>query len=145
MTEQVWTPRYAGGGTGQSLQPTQKPVKSIETPPTHADEHPQKRRRLKAPMRENAVYILTNSSGQFYVGCSNNVENRLRQHNGELCDGAAATAGAVWNIAGICTGFSDRKQALRFEGRLAHSPNPLQDMHVLVQEPHFIGIRAEEA
>lgn len=47
-------------------------------------------------MKENkewCVYLLTNSFNRSsYVGCTNRIRHRLRQHNGELAGGARATS-----------------------------------------------------
>jgi putative endonuclease len=37
------------------------------------------------------VYIVKCSDGSFYTGISNNLEHRLRQHNGEIVGGAFYT------------------------------------------------------
>ncbi len=108
------------------------------------EERPCKRQRLSKRSTNDgvlSVYILHGTqSASTYVGCSNDVEHRLRQHNRVICDGAAATAGEVWSIVGQCTGFTSRKQALRFEGRLAHSATPLVQAEQLSREPDFIGV-----
>lgn len=56
-----------------------------------------------------------------YVGITNNMEKRLRQHNGELSGGARSTAGhGPWHVVWRVEGFEDRRHALQFEWRLHH-------------------------
>ena len=102
-----------------------------------------KRRMLSAP-QTSSVYIIRGAlSGAFYVGCSVDVEKRLRQHNREISKGAAATAGDAWSVARICRGFTSRGQALKFEARLQHSASPLTDAPLLAQETAFEGVVVE--
>ena len=77
------------------------------------------------------VYIIQGSvetkrserSVRTYVGCTNNLERRLRQHNGEIVGGAKHTRkGRPWNIVCYFHGFESQKDALSFEWHLAHRP-----------------------
>ena len=75
-------------------------------------------------------YFLSNETHQrTYVGISNNVPRRLRQHNGEIKGGARATrAYGPWHIEVIVTGFVNKSQCLSFEwfmmaGRPYQVPN----------------------
>ena len=52
-----------------------------------------------------------------YVGATVNPDRRLRQHNGEICGGARATKGRQWRRAFLIGGFSEEREALRFEWR----------------------------
>lgn len=63
------------------------------------------------------VYLLRSQpTGRTYVGCSVHLPRRLRQHNGGLAGGAAQTAtGRPWALVCTVEGFSDRRDALRFE------------------------------
>ena len=62
-------------------------------------------------------YLLRSStSRRTYVGITNNLPRRLRQHNGELVGGAKSTrAGRPWQVAAFVEGFEDMSQALMFE------------------------------
>ena len=64
------------------------------------------------------VYLLVSTQNQrrTYVGSTNNMVRRVRQHNGELAGGAAYTCtGRPWRIACTIHGFQDHRQALQFE------------------------------
>jgi structure-specific endonuclease subunit SLX1 len=62
------------------------------------------------------MYVLESSDGRrTYVGITNNLGRRLRQHNGELCGGARATAGRVWRVARVVGGFVSKSAALSVE------------------------------
>ena len=60
------------------------------------------------------MYSLT--TNRTYVGKTNNLERRLKQHNGELGGGAKATKnGQPWKRVCYITGFFTEVQALQFE------------------------------
>jgi predicted GIY-YIG superfamily endonuclease len=71
----------------------------------------------------DVVYCLNNGQHS-YIGVTNDMKRRLRQHNGELRGGARYTtamkkvAGVPWNIAFLVTGFPTRSDALKLEWRL---------------------------
>ena len=57
-----------------------------------------------------------------YVGITNNIHRRLRQHNGEICGGAKSTKHArPWSVATTITGFRSRSEALMFEWAMHHT------------------------
>jgi predicted GIY-YIG superfamily endonuclease len=64
-------------------------------------------------------YLITN--GRFtYVGITNDMPHRLRQHNGELAGGARYTSrkaieGQPWYVAALVTGIEHKNDALSFE------------------------------
>lgn len=63
-------------------------------------------------------YMLVRADGRrTYVGATVDPNRRLRQHNGELAGGARATKGGVWRRAYLIGGFTDERDALRFEWR----------------------------
>ena len=62
------------------------------------------------------TYLLA-SNNKTYVGMTNNLQRRLRQHNGELSGGAKYTKGHSWRRLAFVQGFVDKIQALRFEWR----------------------------
>lgn len=59
-----------------------------------------------------------------YVGMTNDLDHRLRQHNGALAGGAAATHGRRW--VRICSvgPFPDKRAALQFEWRWKQLSRP---------------------
>ncbi len=66
------------------------------------------------------VYIIY-SGNNTYVGSTNNLVRRLRQHNGEIVGGAKATKKATdWKYLAYITGFKDHKNCLSCEWRLKH-------------------------
>ncbi|ALD61945.1 putative GIY-YIG endonuclease [Mollivirus sibericum] len=52
-----------------------------------------------------------------YVGCTNNLKKRLREHNGEITGGAKSTRGGSWKFMFYVTGFPSRETALSCEKR----------------------------
>lgn len=68
------------------------------------------------------VYFLVGLYHQrHYIGCTKDIYHRLRQHNGEIAGGAGYTAKyPPWTPIYIITGFSDRRNALRFETKIQH-------------------------
>jgi predicted GIY-YIG superfamily endonuclease len=65
-----------------------------------------------------SVYLLESLDGRrTYVGMTNNLDRRLRQHNHELVGGAVATAGRDWRRLVSIQGFPDQRAALQFEWR----------------------------
>lgn len=71
---------------------------------------------------EGFVYCLESLDGRAtYVGATVNLNHRLRQHNGELAGGAAATTAkgpGAWRRAFYVSGFPDWQACLQFEWRL---------------------------
>jgi structure-specific endonuclease subunit SLX1 len=64
------------------------------------------------------VYLLVSSVNphRTYIGSTNNISRRVRQHNGEITGGAAYThTGRPWTLACTIRGFQDFRQALQFE------------------------------
>lgn len=73
----------------------------------------------------NYVYLLLSSDNSTYVGTTNDLERRLRQHNKEIAGGAVATTskvlkGEAWIRVVHVRGFPDRQAALQFEWRWKH-------------------------
>lgn len=68
-------------------------------------------------------YLLRSStSRRTYVGITNNLPRRIRQHNGELKGGAKSTrAGRPYDVAAFVEGFESMKQALMFEWAWKHA------------------------
>ena len=63
------------------------------------------------------VYLLENSFGRTYVGCTiHGVERRMKQHNGDLSGGARQTErGRPWSLYCTISGFRTRQESLQFE------------------------------
>ena len=61
--------------------------------------------------------LVSTTSRKTYVGCTNNVKKRLRQHNGEIKGGARYTQqGRPWEIKFLVCGFGpSRSLACKFE------------------------------
>ena len=76
-------------------------------------------------MLKNFVYIIRGKNiygrTKFYIGFTNNLYRRIRQHNGELVGGAKATKGYKWQYCGIITHFRDHIEGLQIEWRLKYS------------------------
>ena len=70
-----------------------------------------------------SCYIIENR-GYTYVGVSNNVEKRLRAHNGEISGGAKYTTskGGGWKHICIIHGFPTKIESMQFEWALKHIP-----------------------
>ena len=69
----------------------------------------------------HSVYILREKEGKrTYVGYTNNLERRIRQHNNEIKGGAKYTKGRDWEYAGYISGFNDNILALQCEWKLKH-------------------------
>jgi predicted GIY-YIG superfamily endonuclease len=66
-----------------------------------------------------------------YVGVTNNLRRRLRQHNGLIKGGAKATRGAPgqWRICWYVRGFQDYRTALQFEWRMHNPPTRRSGVH----------------
>lgn len=78
----------------------------------------------KPSVHSDVVYCLSNGA-QTYVGVTNDMKRRLRQHNGEIKGGARYTTlnkkrGKLgrWALAFLVTGFEKRSDALKLEWRL---------------------------
>jgi predicted GIY-YIG superfamily endonuclease len=69
-------------------------------------------------MGEDIVYLLECiDDGDVYIGCTDNIERRLQQHNGKRSGGAKYTRGKRWRPFCYIGGFRDRRSALQFEWR----------------------------
>ena len=67
------------------------------------------------------VYWLQDKyTNKTYIGKTNDLDRRLRQHNGELSGGARATHGSEWTRVCHVKGFPDEKSALQFEWAWKH-------------------------
>ena len=70
-------------------------------------------------------YILQSISNprRTYIGITNNLKRRLRQHNGDIVGGAKYTrSNRPWQMIGYLGGFRNKNEVLRFEYRMHHPP-----------------------
>ena len=58
---------------------------------------------------------------KFYIGFTNNLHRRIRQHNCELTGGAKATKGYIWSYCAIFANIDNNITGLQIEWRLKHS------------------------
>ena len=76
-------------------------------------------------MSKYFVYIIkginTNNKTKFYIGFTNNLYKRIRQHNGELTGGAKATKGYKWSYCAIFANIDTNITGLQIEWRLKYS------------------------
>ena len=65
------------------------------------------------------VYLLkSDKTNRTYVGMSNDVYRRIRQHNGELVGGAKYTKrGRPWKVTMVMGPYDDRSEGCRVEWR----------------------------
>lgn len=62
--------------------------------------------------------VSTATTRHSYVGATNNIVRRLRQHNGEIVGGARYTSSPTlrpWALGLLATGFASKSDALSFE------------------------------
>lgn len=77
--------------------------------------------RLRPPDKW-ACYMIC-CGARTYIGKTNNLRRRLRQHNGQLVGGAKATrrGGGPWRLVWYVRGFASNSDVLKFEWR-CHNP-----------------------
>jgi len=82
-----------------------------------------------------ACYIIKNEK-YTYVGVSNNVEKRLRAHNGEIKGGAKYTTskGSGWKHICIIRGFPTKIESLQFEWALK---NRIKKLEILLNKERW--------
>lgn len=75
-------------------------------------------------MFKDFVYIIkginSNNKIKYYIGYTNNLHRRIKQHNGLLKGGAKATKGYIWSYYCIFTNFRNNIEGLQTEWRLKH-------------------------
>ena len=73
----------------------------------------------------NYCYILKNDeNNKTYNGYTNNLNRRIRQHNGEIKGGAKSTqCEKTWKFYAVIAGFETRKEALSCEWKIKHPTN----------------------
>ncbi len=78
---------------------------------------------MSASTTPYVVYLLVSETTphKTYVGCTNNMARRIRQHNGEITGGAKITHTArPWRVHTTIHGFQNYRQALQFEWAVKH-------------------------
>ena len=68
------------------------------------------------------VYFIESTNGSTYIGATNNLDRRIRQHNKEIKGGAVATSNKVingesWSYVCYVENFPSYNEALKFEWR----------------------------
>lgn len=85
-----------------------------------------RRRQRKNPPRKGNWFcylLISENKKRTYVGKTNDIVRRLRQHNGIIKGGANAThSNRPWRFALVTMGFTDEIQAMQFEWRMHHPP-----------------------
>jgi predicted GIY-YIG superfamily endonuclease len=79
---------------------------------------------IPAHLFQGVVYVLANRDGntRTYVGVTNNLARRLRQHCGAISGGAKATrASKTWYVVFTVSHFASRSNALSFEWYMHHA------------------------
>ena len=56
-----------------------------------------------------------------YVGITNDLNRRLKQHNGVLSGGAKFTRGRSWKVYAYLSGFENKSTAASMEWKIKHS------------------------
>ena len=97
-------------------------------------------------------YLLFSEDGKrSYIGATNNINKRLRQHNGILKGGAKATCGRTWKRVCHVSGFSSWSDATKFEWRWKRrslKKGPLIQKRLVgltntFKFPYFVGYELE--
>lgn len=87
------------------------------------------------------VYCLR-SGNHTYIGYTNNIIRRLRQHNGERAGGSRYTrAYRPWRVWFTVEGFENKRKALQFEWAMKHkraSGGPLKTFEKLVKLERWV-------
>lgn len=82
-------------------------------------------------------YALANPQNFTYIGITNNLENRLRKHNGLIKGGARRTRGrGPWKIAAYAYGFKDKHQSLSYEWFMHHKHRSCQNKVSIARRLH---------
>ena len=89
-----------------------------------------------ADVSPHTVYILRSlSSNKIYIGYTIDFSRRIRQHNGEISNGAKKTMrNRPWKGVCIISGFLEASSALRFEYRLNKSKININNIATKINE-----------
>jgi predicted GIY-YIG superfamily endonuclease len=78
---------------------------------------------MKQANPEFYVYWIKSGS-KYYIGSTNDISKRLRQHNGEICGGAKRTkltqTQPKWEIKRLISGFTTKSNCVKFEYAFQH-------------------------
>jgi predicted GIY-YIG superfamily endonuclease len=75
-------------------------------------------------MKKYYCYLLTDEFNNTYIGITNNLTKRLRQHNGEISGGAKYTTRSnSWKYDTVIGHFKTLSKVLRFEWYWKHRLN----------------------
>jgi predicted GIY-YIG superfamily endonuclease len=77
-------------------------------------------------MNDNSYYVyiikgIQNNKIKFYIGCTNNLTRRLKQHNRELVGGAKSTINFSWKYIAILSNIPNNITALQLEWKLKNT------------------------
>jgi len=77
------------------------------------------------------VYFILSTNGYTYIGATNNLNKRIRQHNKIIKGGAVATSnkvnnGEIWTYVCYVENFPSWNEALKFEWRWKHISRQIQ-------------------
>jgi len=86
------------------------------------------------------VYFLEGYTGKTYIGCTNNFNRRLRQHNGIITGGAKSTkTDQPYNPILFISGIESKIPALKLEWKLKHPYGKKKRCYNTIKK--FQGIR----
>jgi len=86
-------------------------------------------------MQYHCYLLYSESTNRTYIGMTNNIEKRVKQHNGELVGGAKATKGVMdWKYYIYVGYFENKSKAMRFEWLWKHAKSKNGKWH------HTIGL-----
>ena len=69
-------------------------------------------------------FIISQKNNKTYIGITNNLEKRIKQHNGELKGGAKSTkSSSNWSFHTIIGKFNNKSEAMSFEWYWKHQQN----------------------
>lgn len=92
--------------------------------------HPEAESKAQNEPTRHYVYIVRCGDGSFYTGCTKNVEERVRRHNGELHGGARYTRTRRPVVLVHCEEFTSLKEARRREMALKRLSRPAKELLV---------------
>ena len=68
-------------------------------------------------------FLISHKSNRTYIGITNNLENRIKQHNGKIKGGAKSTQSSSWNYHTVIGNFKNKSESMSFEWYWKHIKN----------------------